>query len=278
MRNAERCGDNGPMTPSGPAAAPRFDYDEGEIHRVYSAGRALSPVQTTFWSAVLREELETTAVRRVLDLGCGVGRFSRLLRETFGARVHGVDRSAKMLAVAAANPELAGIRFVRATAEALPFRAGGVDLVFVFLVYHHLVDPAAALRECARVIGARGAVVVVNTTVELLDSLVWLSFFPTAQRIDRERMPSRAALARAARDAGLEVARRRTVMNPVARDLRAYADRLASRTVSTLQMVSDAEFTRGMAEFRRYCEREDRGEVVVNAIDVFVLAAPPRRA
>jgi ubiquinone/menaquinone biosynthesis C-methylase UbiE len=261
------------VSPPSQPVAPRFDYDAGDIHRTYAAGRALSARQAAFWTTMLRAEVPSGAVRIAVDLGCGVGRFTRLLGEALGARVYGVDRSAKMLATAVRDPELTGLPFLRASAEAIPFRSGSVGCAFMFLVYHHLVDPRATLAECARVLGRDGVVVIVNSTVELLDELVWLSFFPTAVDIDRARLPTRPALAQAARDAGLAVARQRTVMNPVARDLRAFADRFASRTVSTLQMVSDAEFARGMAELRRYCEREDRGQVVENPIDLFVLAA-----
>ena len=52
----------------------------------------------------------------------------------------------------------------------------------MLLVYHHLGDSAATLRECARVIGPGGAVLIINSTVEILDSLVWLPLFPTARR------------------------------------------------------------------------------------------------
>jgi hypothetical protein len=41
-----------------------------------------------------------------------------------------------------------------------------------------------------------------------------------------------------------------------------------------LQMVPDAEFDRGIAELRRYCEREDRGQPVEDPIEVFRLARP----
>jgi hypothetical protein len=144
------------------------------------------------------------------------------------------------------------------------------------IVYHHLTDPEGVLRECARLIGTGGAVLIVNSTVEILDSLLWLPFFPTARRIDLERLLSRAGRARTARAAGVAVRRQRTVLNPVARDLRAFAARIASRTLSPLRLVRDEEFASGIAEFRRYCEREDRGEVVEQATDVFVLGADPR--
>src|SRR5262249_11541782 len=97
---ARRGGVAGGRRPAAASGSPRFDSDEGDIHETYAAGRALSPAQAAFWTAVLREELADLPVRRTVDLGCGVGRFSRLLRDALGGRVHGVDRSAKMLAVA----------------------------------------------------------------------------------------------------------------------------------------------------------------------------------
>lgn len=247
-----------------------FDYDRGEIHGRYASGRALTREQLGFWPAILREELAGSDVGCVMDLGCGVGRFSAMLRDVFRARVYGIDRSERMLAAAAVNATARGTWWIRADAEALPVRERSADLVFMFLVYHHLRDPLAALRECARILAQDGILFVVNSTIETLDSYHWLPFFPSARRIALARLPSRDGLARAAGAAGLALQRSRTVLNPVAPDLRAYADRIASRTISTLQLVPDDEFARGIVEFRRYCEREDRGQRVKEQIDVFL--------
>jgi ubiquinone/menaquinone biosynthesis C-methylase UbiE len=247
-----------------------FDYDRRDVHRTYAAGRALTPEQVAFWRGLLSQELGAVPVRRVLDLGCGVGRFSGLLREVFGARVYGLDRSERTLAVAAANPALRGISWVRAMAEALPLADTGVDLVFLFLVYHHLADRLAALRECARVLAAAGHVVIIASTVELLDSYPWLPFFPSARAIDLARLPHRAAVSQTAREAGLTPIRLSTVMNPVAPSLGAYADRIASRTLSTLQLVPDEEFAKGIVELRRHFARENRGQPVAEPTDVFL--------
>lgn len=248
-----------------------IDYDRGDIHRTYASGRALRPEQIRLWTAVLREELGGAAVRHIVDLGCGVGRFSPLLRDVFGAaRVYGVDRSARMLAGASENGDARGVQWLCASAETLPFRDASADLIFLFLVYHHLGDRPACLGECGRVLARDAAVLIVNSVVETLDSYCWLPFFPSARTIDLARLPSRAALTQTAHDAGLALRGHRTVMNPVAPGLRAYADRVASRTISTLQLVPDDEFARGIAEFRRYCEREDRGQAVLDEIDVFL--------
>lgn len=175
-----------------------------------------------------------------------------------------------MLAVARTGPAATAVTWLRASAEALPVAGARIDLVFLYLVYHHLPDPLAALHECARVLVPGGRLLVVNATVDILDSLRWLPFFPSARPIDAARLPTRAQVTETARDAGLAPLRQQTVADPVAPGLRAYAERVASRTFSTLQLVSDQEFADGAAAFRRHCEGEDRGQVVEEVIDTFL--------
>ncbi len=96
--------------------------------------------------------------RRVLDAGCGHGRYLRAFRR-LGAVVVGID--------AGRGPELAsapldeeGIAVVQGSVLALPFRDASFDLVFSDGVIHHTPDPAAAYRELARVVKPGGAVYV----------------------------------------------------------------------------------------------------------------------
>lgn len=249
-----------------------FDYDDGEIHQTYRTGRALGQAQLDLWAALVRAAVAPAHPRLILDIGCGMGRFSGMLRDLFPAPVVGVDRSARMLAAARNDPALLGIRWIRGSVEALPIRDGTADLAFLFLVYHHLADRSTALRECGRVLSEEAPLLIVNSTLESLDSYLWLPFFPSASAIDRARLPSRAGLIDTAQGARLRLRGHRTVANPVASSLRAYADRIASRTISTLQLVPDHEFARGIVEFRRFCAREDRGHPVYDEIDVFHFA------
>jgi len=258
-----------PLVAGDPPTQAFFDYDKSDIHKTYGAGRALNADQVEVWSAVFREALAGAAARRIVDLGCGIGRFSAMLRDVSGAAVYGVDRSARMLAMAASDPATHGIPWVRASGEALPLRAGAVDLILMFLVFHHVVDRAACLRECARVLSPRGVLIIVNSTVETLDTQRWLPFFPSARAIDLARIPSHRGLVDLAASADFSLSLHRVVLNPVAPNLRVYADRVARRTISTLQLVSDDEFARGIADFRRWCEGRDRGERVDDEIDVF---------
>src|SRR5262252_2866005 len=88
---------------------------------------ALQPAFQAAHSAVLQHaHALTSPPSRVLDIGCGTGRLLRLFEQRFSrATLVGIDPSAGMLAVAADGPG----RFIRGTAEHLPFRDATFDLV-----------------------------------------------------------------------------------------------------------------------------------------------------
>ena len=94
---------------------------------------------------------------RVLDAGCGSGYGSAFLAET-AAGVSGIDISAD--AVGYAREHFTGVRFLRASCEALPFADAAFDLVTAFEVIEHLERWPQLLRESARVLNGRGVLVV----------------------------------------------------------------------------------------------------------------------
>lgn len=94
-----------------------------------------------------------------LDVGCGEGRFCRML-SAHGVRVTGIDPTATLLdAARARHPEG---RYVRANAEQLPLDDGAFDLVvsYLSLIDIHDIDPA--IREMARVLAPGGTLLIAN--------------------------------------------------------------------------------------------------------------------
>ena len=99
------------------------------------------------------------AGRWVLDLGCGEGRFCRMLAER-GARTIGLDLTPHMVTTAAARDSTG--TYIRAGAERLPFDAGSFDVVVSYVTLVDITGYREAIAEAARVLRPGGRLVVAN--------------------------------------------------------------------------------------------------------------------
>jgi SAM-dependent methyltransferase len=95
----------------------------------------------------------TMSGRRVLDLACGSGRYARLLAGAGAATVLALDRSPGMLR------QVAGAMAVQGSMMRLPLASGIFDAVICGLAVGHAADLEAWMREVARVLAPRGALV-----------------------------------------------------------------------------------------------------------------------
>ncbi len=132
-------------------------FDEAEAR--FKPGLAADDVRL----AGVIEAIGPLAGLRVLDLGCGKGRFASPLAER-GARVVGVDLSQAMLVHAK------GIERARAAARRLPFADATFDVVFAVEVVEHVGDVRPILREARRVLRPGGRLVLVDKNKLAIDA------------------------------------------------------------------------------------------------------------
>ena len=95
-----------------------------------------------------------TGAARVLDVGTGEGQVARAASGIGAEHVVGIDPTWAQLRVAHVRD--GGPRYVRATADALPFGPGAFDAVVVCLVFEHIADHVPAIAEIARVLEPGG--------------------------------------------------------------------------------------------------------------------------
>ncbi|MER6186258.1 class I SAM-dependent methyltransferase [Streptomyces sp. NPDC001652] len=103
-------------------------------------------------------DLGLRAGDRVLDAGCGTGRALPPLRAAVGPSgvVLGADLTPAMLQAAVRAGRDRDGQLLLADVAALPLRAESLDAVFGAGLISHLPDPAANLRELARVVRPGG--------------------------------------------------------------------------------------------------------------------------
>jgi SAM-dependent methyltransferase len=96
-----------------------------------------------------------------LDVGCGEGRFCRILRR-HGIAPVGIDPTGRLLERARALDPSGDYR--RASAEALPFADASFDLVVSYMTLIDIPDIRAAIAEMARVLRPGGRLLIANLT------------------------------------------------------------------------------------------------------------------
>jgi ubiquinone/menaquinone biosynthesis C-methylase UbiE len=118
--------------------------------------------------------------RRILDLGCGTGSTTLLLKQAFpDAAVIGLDLSPYMLTVAHDKAQRAGlnIQFQHGNAEQTGFADGSFDLVTASLLFHETPPLVSCniLQECFRLLRAGGEVVILDGNQTTLRQTTWLT-------------------------------------------------------------------------------------------------------
>ncbi len=164
-----------------------------------------------------------------LDVGCGTGRYSRLLRELLpdGSLLIGSDVSAAMLAqLQAGNHGRAVVVPLVSAAEELPLRTATFDLVTAFNCVHHF-DLGRFLAAVARVLQPGGQLFIYTRTPQQNARTIWGRYFPGFTEHE-QRLHTEAAFRDAVRrTGGLTVVATQTFRHPrssTAARLRAQAE------------------------------------------------------
>jgi len=188
--------------------------------------------------------------RRVLDLGCGTGRFAAALAERHGCTVFGVDPSPAMLAMA--RDRTGAVTWLDGSAESIPLADGALERAFMQTVVHVVEDRPAGFAELRRVLVPDGVVAILTVDPAGAPRFWMAGLLPSYAAIDAARFPAPDTLVAELRAAGFATAS----WTPAPMRLRytraEAAHLLRERFASSLAHISDDEIEAGA----RRAERE----------------------
>ncbi|MDQ6766393.1 MAG: 2-amino-4-hydroxy-6-hydroxymethyldihydropteridine diphosphokinase [Candidatus Eremiobacteraeota bacterium] len=237
-----------------------IDYDApGGAGMHYDELRPLSDFNRALFDAAAHAIVLRPGMK-VLDVGCGSGRYSSLFAQR-GAVVTGLDRSSTMLAAARAGAKGRdlSLHYIQADANAgLP--QDHFDAVTFFLSIQYLTLTPAFFASLRAALAPSGAVAVITLAHRhFIEHEVLTRYFPSIPRIDLARFPSIPRLARLFHDHGFIDVSQREVVQEIGSSGEALIKRVEGKYVSTLHLLDQAEFEQGVAAMRK--ELSGQGEI-----------------
>jgi len=246
-----------------------MDYDLTDIPAAYDRGRDHGPAVLDLWMNAIGAHLERQTITRILDLGCGTGRFSEGLAVRFGAAVIGIDPSAKMLGRAREKQRGSRSHYQRGRAEAIPLLSQSVDMIFISMSLHHFSEPRLAASECRRVLRERGSVFIRTGTREQIPSYPYVPFFPSSRSMLEELLPSSASVRAMFEAAGFDMVASEVITQTVAPGWAAYADKLSAGGDSVVARLNQRELEGGLRAMLSHGADANRQDIV-EPIDFYV--------
>lgn len=176
----------GPASTTGPDLRAGSHDKNTQAHRLFDGiarsyegpAQAFSLFQYGGWRRFLVSRLRLDPQALALDVCTGTGLVAAQIANTTGCPVVGVDLSGRMIEQARSNLRSRGlarlVSLVRGRAESLPFKDHSFDAVAFTFLLRYVEDPAATIRELARVLRPGGQMASLEFFVPQKLVLYWL--------------------------------------------------------------------------------------------------------
>ena len=229
---------------------PTVDYEAANVACAgFDLRGVVSPERVGRLASMVRRLVrnESTRPAKLLDIGCGTGRFAIPLACVLNDfEVTGADASEKMLEQARAKPQSDRVRWSKEDINDQSFGSETFDLIFVSDVLHHIADPVAALRECLRVLRPGGWLLVKYGAMENIARDPEHTFFPGTVYIDATRTPTEEMMTGWLAQAGFgrissQLQVERTRQSAICR-----LEAARAKSISVLHLITNEQFDKGL--------------------------------
>lgn len=226
--------------------------DYRQIADTYDAARPLFDENLQRWMTLISDRIGTRQRVRLLDLGCGTGRFSIPMATRLGYSVTGADNSEEMLKKARNKEGGDRVEWNIQDATRLSYPTASFDVVFMSHLLHHLDKPLDVVGECHRVLRPEGVILNRYGPMEDIRDDPEHTFFPESIVIDEARTPTIEQVEEWFRVAGFNDVSTEAIVQQTYKSAEERLRKAGLRCTSVLTLVGQSAFEKGLETFRRY--------------------------
>ena len=231
----------------------KADYQK--ISEFYDKGRSLSEQNMDLWLELITKYSGAREGSRVLDLGCGTGRFTIPMAIKLNYVMTGVDSFAEMLAKAKEKDSKGVIRWDCLDAQNLMYDDSSFDVVFLSHLLHHVDSPEKVISECRRVLTDSGVILIRYGPIEYILGDVEHTFFPETLDIDEPRTPSVGTVEKWLRNAGFSGIITEEIVQKTYESGEAHLQAITIKATSVMTMITEEAHEKGLRKLSEYIKK-----------------------
>ena len=216
----------------------------------YDTLRGRSMERLLPWVVSVVEYADIRCRDKVIDIGCGTGRYTELFTGFCGTVV-GIDASPGMIKQAS-NAKRHAVDYVISDALSIPFRRSSFDCAVMFMAVHLFTAEQRRLlfKGVSEMLRGGGRFVILTESHARIRRSLW-RYFPGLLDIDLKRFPDLPTLTLELRAAGFETARRIVRKTFGEFPTKDYLARVEGKMISTFSLMTESEFRDGFEIFSK---------------------------
>jgi ubiquinone/menaquinone biosynthesis C-methylase UbiE len=229
--------------------------DYSKIAPFYDKGRSLSEHNIDLWLGIISKYTKAPEGARLLDLGCGTGRFAIPIATKLRFSVTGADSSKEMLVKAREKDITKLVKWDLEDAQSLSYSDNSFDIVFMSFLLHHCDNPDKVVCECRRVLNDPGVILIRHAGIEQIRDDVEHTFFPETLAIDEARIFSVRKMENCLKEGGFSTITSEEIVQRTFTTCAARQDAILLKNTSSLTMIPQEAFERGLKRLHDYVQK-----------------------
>jgi ubiquinone/menaquinone biosynthesis C-methylase UbiE len=181
---------------------------------------------------------------KVIDIGCGIGRYALLLASATEAQIFATDLLWEMVEKGREKDNAKKVFWFLSDACRMPFAGETFDAALLFLVLHVVKDLKQALQESYRILRPGGHCLLLTYSRSQLDRQTLFRFFPEARKLNKRRMLGLTKLKELLREIGFHHFRTEEFVEVATYPRDTFLEKVRSKPNTSLRSMNDGDFLR----------------------------------